>query len=301
MLVCVPTAEFPMPDGPSGTPALITCHQMLFERRLLFVDLADGRIMAFRRRVDSQGVEQIDAKPLILEGHSGLVRTLLLVRQEGLGQDGYLLFSGGADRTVRVWDPAAGKDGSKPCVQTLRGHGGTVTSLAYCEGVLVTASTDSTIKVWKQDEGRELLLYPWFSPQQSMSTHECWVNDIALTMGETGALYVGDEHGGISMYRIERTSGRGGSSGLALSPWRQKPKAHALGIEKLMLVVAESLLISAGYDNVVRLWDSSSGVGVMTIENEHKCRFTALQWDPSHMELLLGDDLVRAMILASSP
>ena len=68
-LICIPTAEFPMPAGPSGAPAPITCHQMLFERRLLFVGLATGQIIAFRRRVDSLGVEQIDSKPLILEGH----------------------------------------------------------------------------------------------------------------------------------------------------------------------------------------------------------------------------------------
>ena len=291
-LICIPTAEFPMPAGPSGAPAPITCHQMLFERRLLFVGLATGQIVAFRRRVDSLGVEQIDSKPLILEGHSGLVRCLLLVRQEGLGQEGYLLFSGGADRTVRVWDPSASRDGAKPCVQTLRGHGGTVTSLAYCEGVLVTSSTDCSIKVWKQDEGRELLLYPWFSPQQSIGQLDCWVNDIALQMGETGALYVGDEQGGLCAYRIERSAPAATrAASLTLTPWRQKPKAHAFGIEKLLLVMSESLLISSGYDNTVRLWDSGSGVGVMTIENEHKCRFTALQWDSAHMELLLGDDM----------
>ena len=146
-LICIPTAEFPMPAGPSGAPAPITCHQMLFERRLLFVGLATGQIIAFRRRVDSLGVEQIDSKPLLLEGHSGLVRCMLLVRQEGLGQEGYLLFSGGADRTVRVWDPSASRDGAKPCVQTLRGHGGTVSSLAFCDGVLVSTSTDHTIQV----------------------------------------------------------------------------------------------------------------------------------------------------------
>ena len=294
-MLCVPVAEFPMPAGPSGAPAAITCHQILFERRLLFVGLATGQIIVFRRRVDSQGVEQIDSKPFILDGHSGLVRCLLLVKQEGLGQDGYLLFSGGADRTVRMWDPSVRDGPAKPCVQTLRGHGGTVTSIAYCEGVLVTASTDYTIKVWKPDEGRELLLYPWFSPQQSIGPLECWVNDIALTMGETGALYVGDEQGGISAYRIERAR-----RGIELTPSRQKPKAHALGIEKLLLVVAESLLISTGYDNVVRLWDAVSGVGVMTIENEHKCRFTALQWDTAQMTLLLGDDLVRTRARAGA-
>ena len=31
----------------------------------------------------------------------------------------------------------------------------------------------------------------------------------------------------------------------------------------------------------------------MTVRSlsEHKCRFTALQWEPSHLELILGDDL----------
>ena len=120
-------------------------------------------------------------------------------------------------------------------MQTLRGHGGTVTSLAYCEGVLVTCSTDCTIKVWKQDEGRELLLYPWFSPAQSVGNLECWVNDLALTMGETGALYVGDEQGALSAYRVQ-------TSPLQLTRWRRQPKAHSLGITRLLLLAQEHLL-----------------------------------------------------------
>lgn len=281
----------PAPAG-SSTMSLITCHEMLFEKRLLFMGLSTGNIVIFRRRIDSQGVEHIDQKPVTLEGHTGVVRCMLLVRGAHLGQEGYLLFSGGADRTVRMWDPSAGpKNGTKQLVQTLRGHGGTVTSIAYCEGVLVTASTDMSIKIWRQDDGRELLLYPWFSPHQSLGDLDCWVNDIALTVGEAGALYVGDEHGGLSAYRVERNESHGRSATLEVSRWRQKPKAHAFGIEKLRLVVEESLLITSGYDNCVKLWDSQSGALVFTIENEHKCRFTALQWEASHVELILGDEL----------
>ena len=105
--------------------------------------------------------------------------SMLLVQQAGLGQEGYLLFSCSADRTIRVWDPAV-RDHSKACVQTLQGHGGTVTSLAYCEGVLVSSSTDSTIRAWKVDDGRDLLLYPWFSPHLTLSDINCWVNALAL-------------------------------------------------------------------------------------------------------------------------
>ena len=264
-----------MPPSSVGmlTPPAITCHQTLFEKRLLFIGLANGNIVVFRRRVDSQGVEQIDQKPITLESHSGMVRCMLLVQREGIGQEGYLLFSGGADRTICVWDPAAGKDGSKQLVQTLRGHGGTVTSLAYCDGILVSASTDQSIKIWRQDEGRELLLYPWFSPQQSLGDLDCWANDIALTVGESGGLYVGDEHGGLSAYRVERLAGTASKvtgalsqGSLSVTPWRQKPKAHAFGIDKLLLVVEESLLITTGYDDCVKLWDSQSGVLVFTIE-----------------------------------
>ena len=255
----VPHAEFSLPSsaatGAAAGPS-ITCHQLNFRQRLLFVGTSAGALVAFRRKTDSQGVEQIDSKPTVLEGHTGTIRCLLLVQAEGLGQDGYLLFSGGADRTVRVWDPSAGK--AKACVQVLRGHGGTVTSLAYCEGVLVTASTDCTIRVWRQDEGRELLLYPWLSPQHTLTDlGQCWVSDLALMVGEAGALYAGDEEGNISAYRVERASGGGG--GIELAKWRRQPKAHALGIERLLLVSDESLLITSAYDHCVKVRGGGGG------------------------------------------
>ena len=289
-MILVPTAEFGLPASVgSSSSAAITCHRLHFQKRLLFVGLSTGQIVCFRRRVDAQGVEQVEQKPMVLEGHQGTVRSLLIVKQEGLGQDNYLLFSGGADRTVRVWDPAASREGGKQLVQTLRGHGGTVTSLAYGDGVLVSASTDCSIRVWRADEGRELLLYPWFSPHQTLGELECWVNDIALATGEAGALYVGDEHGGLSAYRAEAGAGGARRADVRLTPWRQRPKAHALGIERLLLIVSESLLITCGYDNAVRLWDSGSGAPRLSIEHEQKCRFTALGWDGTNSELILGD------------
>ena len=92
----------------------------------------------------------VDSRPQLLTGHMGAVSCLLLAEQEGLGLEGHLLLSGGADRTIRVWDPAIkdlDRDPGKACVQTLRGHGGTGSSLAYCDGVLVSTSTDHTIQV----------------------------------------------------------------------------------------------------------------------------------------------------------
>jgi WD40 repeat protein len=64
-------------------------------------------------------------------GHTGPVFALQVAGLPAPGDndenDGGYVFSCSLDNTVRVWDPSAGRDGSsKPCVQTLRGHGGTV-------------------------------------------------------------------------------------------------------------------------------------------------------------------------------
>lgn len=290
-------ASFELIHNMSFTPppaiaesAKITCHQLLFEQRLLFAGLADGSIALWRRKsaATQQDGPQVDSKPQIMAGHSGTVKCLLLAKAEGLGQEGYLLFSGSADRTVRVWDPSV-KDKSKACVQTLRGHGGTVTAIAYCDGVLVSCSTDTSIRVWKADEGRELMLYPWFSPlagTHTLDDIDCWVNDVALTMGEAGALYVGDEQGCLSAYKVVRDP----KAALRIERWRRQPKAHSLGIDRLQLVPEEQMIITSGYDNTARIFDSQSGAPVLTIENLHKCRFTALHWDLAHQELVLGDE-----------
>ena len=183
--------------GPS-----VSCHRYQPERRTLIAGLADGHLAYWTRRKDGGSQGSSDAKPFLLHAHAGGVRCVLLVESEGLGLEGCLLFTGGADRTIRVWDPTL-RDAKKACVQTLRAHGGTVAALAYCEGLLVSASTDKTIKVWRVDEGRELMLYPWLSLRQTLADLDGWANALALHLGESSALYVGDEHGTISVRAVQ--------------------------------------------------------------------------------------------------
>jgi len=318
-MIIVPSVSVQLPAGFGGSNSKdlpqVTCHQLLFEKRQIIVGLSNGTIAIFRRRIDSNTLqEQVDQKPILLEGHTGKITRLIIVREEGLGAEA-LVISASADRTVRIWDPSV-REASKACVQTLRDHGGTVSAIAFCEGILISASTDRTIKLWGQDAGRDLMLYAWFTPQQTLADLDCWVNDIALQMGEGGALFVGDEKGDLSAYKVEKQpaisrsesssggsigrggSGRGGGDGggggsgsVQLTRWRRQAKAHALGISTLVLVAEEQLLITLGYDNVCKLWDSVSGAAVMVVENEKKCRFTAVAWDGPAAELLLGDDL----------
>lgn len=218
---------------PNEAAEIIRC-KVFFEQRMLFASLSDGTIAIWHRRTAEASHARSESKqqPKLLEGHIGRVPCMLLARQEDLGQEGYLLLSGGADRTIRLWDPSV-RDLKKACVQTLRGHGGSVTSLAYARGMLISSSTDTTIKLWKADEGRELLLYPWFSLMQTLNDLGCWVNDMALQLGEGRALYVADEQGTLSAYQVVPATS---SAPLALRKWRRQPNAHSLGITRLLLV-----------------------------------------------------------------
>lgn len=70
-----------------------------------------------------------------LEGHSGGVLSLLVV--------GRTVWSGSADRTIRVWDA----QGSR-ALDVLRGHSGWVTCLALKDGFVWSGSLDRTVRVW---------------------------------------------------------------------------------------------------------------------------------------------------------
>jgi len=69
-----------------------------------------------------------------------------------------LLWSGGYDRTIRLWDigGAGNRVGTVPatagsCLRVFSGHSGVVFGLVVCAHVLVSSSRDGSVRVWARD------------------------------------------------------------------------------------------------------------------------------------------------------
>ncbi len=90
-----------------------------------------------------------EEEPLVLQGHRGVVNGI------DWSPDGSQLASVSDDRTLRIWDPAAGR-----LVSTFSEHTEAVMSVEYgvSPGALrvVTSSRDTTVRVWNPHDGEVL-------------------------------------------------------------------------------------------------------------------------------------------------
>ena len=122
-----------------------------------------------------------------------------------------LVVTAGADASVKVWDPWRGggaEERAKP-LQTLIGHAGGVCDVFYLADYIFSASMDRTVCVWRRDEGREQLQYPWFSRWQSITignSVEVWpmsLTAVMLRSLQKARLYVGNSVGELLMFEKE--------------------------------------------------------------------------------------------------
>ena len=200
-------------------------------------------------------------------------------------------------------------------MQTLTGHGGTVTAVAHEKGCLITCSVDCTVRVWRSTKGRGLLLYPWFNTVHILDNKKRWVTAASLRGGEGMALYVGDSEGDLTFYTPSSSpSSFSSSSSLSpsqsLSPSKQQQNGeevqsfnfelselqgkkhnhvHELGITDILLIPEQNFLCTMSHDCTVRIYDAMTGAPFLTIKNEKRCRFTAIAWHEPYQELFLAD------------
>jgi WD40 repeat protein len=154
-----------------------------------------------------------------------------------LHPDGKQLFSGGADKAIKVWDLESGK-----IIRTLSGHSGAIMSLALDRDGkrLYSGSSDRTIRAWDLDSGETIL-----TMQDSGSDVDC----LALSadgkrLFSGGGYYFEDTH-------IRVWDAATGQELLKL------PGGAWGGVAGLALSRDGTRLIGVGRDGSVKMWDFS--------------------------------------------
>ncbi|PHH91749.1 hypothetical protein CDD83_10453 [Cordyceps sp. RAO-2017] len=185
----------------------------------------------------------------VISGHLGWVRSLAV-------EPGNKWFASGAgDRTIKIWDLAAGS-----LMLTLTGHISTVRGLAVSprHPYLFSCGEDKMVKCWDLETNKVIRHYHGhLSGVYTLSLHPTL--DVLVTGGRDGVARVWDMR---TRSNIHVLSG------------------HTQTVADLKCQEADPQVITGSLDSTVRLWDLAAGktMGVLT---HHKKGVRALALHPS--------------------
>ncbi|MFO0890221.1 MAG: protein kinase [Isosphaeraceae bacterium] len=183
-----------------------------------------------------------------LTGHDGVVDSLLFA------PDGRLLAAGGQDGTVHLWDTSTGRE-----LHRLQGHQRRARALGFSSdgSRLVTRGEDGTVHFWGTEAGRELSRMT--EPREFLTVVS---NNLLAAIGSDGSSGIHD----LDNRRPVLTLRAHGKVKTALfSPDRRR-------------------LAIAGYDGVVRLWDTQTASEFAAFRG-HQGEITSLAFSPDGRRL----------------
>jgi WD40 repeat protein len=269
--------------------------------------LATGRrssAMTSQQDTDGTGAQSRGGDALnVFSGHSGRVICVLSAWH------GDRLLSGGADRTLRVWDLARGNG---KCINKLCGHSGWVTMVKYWgPNTVVSASTDRSIALWDA-RLRD-------SPLFLLRSHRSPISDFLVGSRTDPMMISAGTDGTISTWDFRKLSGSHNmKSGTpnnndSLSCHVVRVPARSLthevkGAEKLAtssvrlargFCNSRSSFLSVGSDAVVREWDISTGQQLDSLSTGHADAVTCVQSFGQSDEMTPSSRFQEGMITSS--
>ncbi|KAL0441119.1 UNVERIFIED_CONTAM: protein JINGUBANG [Sesamum radiatum] len=114
--------------------------------KTIYTGSADGYIKVWRKPDGRKKHQLLTA----IAKHESSVNALALTR------DGSVLCSGGGDKKILVWERGNENDQNHDHMFVsccLKGHGGPILCLVHVNGVLISGSSDRTVRIWKYGKG----------------------------------------------------------------------------------------------------------------------------------------------------
>ena len=198
----------------------------------------DGKY-AFRAKVGYEARKWELATGKIVQTYFGHTKGVITLK---LSADGRYLLTGSADRTARLWDVATGKE-----LRTFKGHRSFIYHVDFSHDgrKILTSSDDGTITIWELATGKHLQTIVLSQDPKTIAvgyTVKFAPNDLYLLVGLT--------HGTFKMIEID--TGREFREFIG----------HTATTADFEFLGNGRQVVSAGWDNTLRLWDMASGMQV---------------------------------------
>ncbi|GET39050.1 serine/threonine-protein kinase [Microseira wollei] len=205
----------------------------------------------------------------IFTGHSSFINSLVF------SPDGQILISGSADKTIKIWHLATGKE-----IRTIKDHNSFINYLAIAPDgqTLFSASADKTIKLWNLATGKEIL---------TLKGHYGYVNYLAITPdGQTLVSASADKT--IKLWNL--------SNGQAI----RTLKGHLTSVNSLAISQDGKTLFSAGADKNIKIWDLATGKQIRTLTGHTSfVNYLAISLDGKKLLSASADKTIKIWDIAS--
>ncbi|WP_109830369.1 WD40 domain-containing protein [Reichenbachiella versicolor] len=188
----------------------------------------------------------------------------------------------GRDKKILLWD----KGNLENAPMKMAGHTSTLTAIAVSpDGKFIyTGSKDKTMRVWSIEQ--KTLIHSIKTGLQ--------VNSIAISpdgmkivtaCGTTSAVYGTTSPSGLYIWNFDKLS----EYATAKKVEKQSLEKHAASVSKVIFSRDGSKIYSSGYDNMIYVWDVTSGSLIKSLEG-HSADVKALVLSKQDQYLLSGSD-----------